>query len=673
MDVVTDSADLDVASDVDVVDIRATRPLAPDPHPSVLTRITGALALATAMIAMAIAIIAGLAIFVVVFGNILDRELLNGSIYGAEEFSRFAFLWLIWMGVALAVRRSAVTVLTIGTDNGPWWWRASLRGLAMGSLGILLTYACWQSIHYVLSQESVQSISPAMRVPMWTAILSMPVGYAFIAIQYLHIASRSLDRVRRSGPDRWRAPLAGVAGGLILAAVLWVVCFGLLSANVAPLIPLAIVFVSLTLAGMPVVFMLSLVGILGATSFLWLDFFPFAGADPLFPFRTTQNAMGLSSGGELVVIYLFLMVAELMNGAGLSQRLIRFAASLVGHFRGGMAFVCQITSAVMSGISGSAQADAAVMTPLLVPAMEKEGYDRDVAAAVVAGASIKGPVGPISVMFIAYGYIVSGPGQASINQMLASGVVLVLGLLLLQGAVVSIVARRRGMTPPHPFLGWREVGVSGLGALPILMIPVIIIGGILSGYFTPTESASVALAVTVVLALAFRRLSIPVLGRAMIVSAIETGIVMLLLGDSAILANLLYIDGFGQSIQNWATGLTSNADAFLLLVMVLMLLVGIFIEPLPALYMFAPFLAPVAVTVYNINPVQFAMVVVLALVIGLIHPPVGLVLFLVSSISKVRVERLSVTILPWIGVSLIGLLLVAYLPADVLLWFSNHF
>ena len=148
---------------------------------------------------------------------------------------------------------------------------------------------------------------------------------------------------------------------------------------------------------------------------------------------------------------------------------------------------------------------------------------------------------------------------------------------------------------------------------------------------------------------------------------------MLLLGDSAILAQLLYIDGFGQSIQNAMTSLTSNADVFLLMVMVIMLLVGIFIEPLPALYMFAPFLAPVAVNVYNINPVQFACVVVLALVIGLIHPPVGLVLFMVSSIARVRVERLSITILPWIGVSLIGLLLVAYLPASVLLWFSGHF
>jgi tripartite ATP-independent transporter DctM subunit len=625
------------------------------------------------IVATAIAVAAGFLIFAVTMANVIDREVFNGSILGAEELSRFAFLWVIWMGVSLAIRRSAVTVLTIGTDHGPWWWRSSLRGLSMGCLAILLTYAAWQSARYAVSPEAVGVISSALQVHLWVAILSMPVGYAFIILQYLYVASQALDRVRASGPGRWKAPLVGLAGGLVMAAILWAVCFGLLAAGVTPLVPLAIVFVALTLAGMPVVFMLSLVGILGASSFLSLTFFPFAVNDTLFPFRTTQGAMGLTQGGELVVIYLFLMVAEIMNGAGLSQRLVRWAASLVGHFRGGMAFVCQVTSAVMSGISGSAQADAAVMTPLLVPAMEEEGYDRDVAAAVVAGASIKGPVGPISVMFIAYGYIVTGIGQAPINQMLASGIVLVIGLLILQGIVVSVVARRRGMTPPHPFRGWGEVGRSSLGALPILMIPVIIMGGILSGYYTPTESASVALAVTVILAIGFRRLNLKILGRAMVVSAMETGIVMLLLGDSSILAHLLTNDGFGQSIQSWSTGVTSNADVFMLMVMVLMLVVGIFIEPLPALYMFAPFLAPVAVGVYGINPVQFALVVVLALVIGLIHPPVGLVLFLVSSIANVRVERLSITILPWIGVSLVALVLVAYLPASWILWFPNHF
>ena len=136
----------------------------------------------------------------------LDRQFFGGGIFGAEEFSRFAFLWVIWMGVSLAIRRSAVTVLTIGTDHGPWWWRSSLRGLAMGCLAVLLTYACWQSMHYVVSPESLDTISPAMRIHMWVPILSMPVGYIFIILQYLFVASQALDRVRASGAGRWRVP-----------------------------------------------------------------------------------------------------------------------------------------------------------------------------------------------------------------------------------------------------------------------------------------------------------------------------------------------------------------------------------------------------------------------------------------------------------------------------------
>ena len=646
------------------------------PHPSAVTRTLGYVSHVAAIVATAIAVSAGAVIFAVVFVNVIDRQVFGQSILGVIDISSFAFLWVIWMGVSLAVRRGAVTVFTFGTEHGAWWWRAGVRGLAVGALTVYLAYACWRSIAYVLSSESVHAISAATQTPLWIPILSMPVGYVFISIQYLYGASQAVDRVRARGPGRWREPLVGAAGGLVLAVGLWAICYMLLSAGAAPLAPLAVVFFALTLAGMPVVFMLGLVGVLGITSPLGLTFFSFntgVTGDYNFPWRTTQDAMGVTSGSQLIVIYLFLMVASVMNGASLSERLIRFAASLVGHFRGGMAFVCQLTSAVLSGISGSAQGDAAVMTPLLVPAMEDEGYDRDVAAAVVAGASIKGPVGPISIMFIAYGYIVTGIGQASINQMLASGLVLVVGLLLLQGAVVWLVARHRGMTPPHEFKGWGEVARSGAAALPILLIPVIIIGGILSGYFTPTESASVALAAALLIALGVRRLSLPMLFRAMVWSAIETGIVMLLLGDSAILASELEVDGFGQTVNSWMTGLTSNSYVFLALVMVIMLVVGIFIEPLPALYIFAPLLAPLAVGVYHIDSVQFALVVVLALVIGLIHPPVGLVLFMVSSISKVRIERLSITILPWIGVSLVALVLVAYVPADILLWFAHHF
>ena len=153
-------------------------------------------------------------------------------------------------------------------------------------------------------------------------------------------------------------------------------------------------------------------------------------------------------------------------------------------------------------------------------------------------------------------------------------------------------------------------------------------------------------------------------------AGLETGIVMLLLGDSAILAKALFFDRFGQTLSEFFTGITDNKYVFLLLVNLLLLAVGIFIEPLPALYILAPFMAPVAL-LYGIDPVHFGLIMVFNLVLALIHPPIGLVIFLVSSLAKVSIERLSIMILPWLAVSLVVLFLVTYLPSEAVLALSN--
>jgi tripartite ATP-independent transporter DctM subunit len=418
--------------------------------------------------------------------------------------------------------------------------------------------------------------------------------------------------------------------------------------------------------------MLSIVGIMAAGGFLGLSFYE-PPADILFPFRTTQYVLGLQAFTELVVILMFLIVAEVMNASGMSDRLIAFAASLVGHFRGGMAYVCQVTSALASGISGSAQADAAIMTPLLVPAMQKEGYPKDVAAAVVAGASIKGPIGPISILFIVYGVIVT-EGGSTIKKLLLSGIPAEILLLLLQGATVYIVARRLGFFQKRPFAGVRAVGRAWLVALPVLAIPLIIVGGYLRGVFTLVESGAVAASVAIFLAMFWYAALAPRdLPRVITLAGIETGIVLLLVGDSAILGKVLQINGFDQDVKEFLTGITDNKYVFLLLVNILLLAIGIFVEPLPALYIFAPILAPIAVFSFDIDPTHFGLIVVFNLVLALIHPPLGLVLFLVSGLTKVPVERLSITIIPWLLVSLFVLFLVTYLPDEIVLVISNLF
>ncbi len=604
--------------------------------------------------------------------NVFTRYVLGYSILGSDEFANWAFLWVIWLGLSLAVRRGAVTTITLVSDRGPAWWRRSVHTFSGATVAVVLVYSCWRATDYMLAPESVDSSSPGLQQPFVYAIASMAVGLYLVSLHYLTAALGGAARLAARGWEGLRAAGEGLLGGAVLFTLLWLACRLILDSGASKFVALGLIFAVLTLAGTPVVFMLFVVGIVATMSLLGLTFYPDVGADPLFPFRTAQSAMGLTGATELVVILMFLIVAQVMNQSGMSDRLIRFAAACVGHLRGGMAYVCQLTSALVSGISGSAQADAAVMTPLLVPAMEKEGYRRDVAAAVVAGASIKGPIGPISIMFIVYGVVVSGPGSASIQKLLLSGVFAEILLLLFQAATVYLVVRRLGFFRKRRFAGARAVGRTGLSALPVLAVPVIIIGGIVGGVFTPSESAAVAVVVSIALALFwYGSMSFRDLPRAIADAGLETGIVLVLVGSSQILAKVLFIDQFGQSLQDFLTGISTNKYVFLLAVNVLLLLVGIFIEPLPALYILAPFLAPIAVTIYGIDPVHFGLIVVFNLVLALIHPPIGLVLFVVSSLARVSVERLSIMILPWLAVSLVVLFLVTYLPSSIVLALAN--
>jgi tripartite ATP-independent transporter DctM subunit len=627
--------------------------------------------LAAARIARVIAVTAVVVIMVALAGNVFTRNVPGFSIFSSEELTRWAFLWAIWMGVSLAIRRSAVTVIVVLSHRGPAWWQRSVQTFAGLALAVLMIYACYRSTEYALSEDAINGTGPASGISKFYPIASMTLGYYFITVHYLAAVARGAVGVVEQGRAGLRNAAQGLVGGLLIGGLVWAVCSLLLDTEISRLIVLGVVFVTLTLSGMPIVFMLLVVGILAfLPSFLGLSFYP--SPDPLVPFSTTQSGMGLEGGGELLVIIMFLVVAEVMNASGMSTRLIGFAASLVGHFRGGMAYVCQLTSLMVSGISGSAQADAAIMTPILVPAMEREGYRRDVAAAVVAGASIKGPIGPISVMFIVYGVVVTGPASASISQLLLSGLFAILVLFVAQAATVYLVVRRLDMLPKRHFAGWGQVGRTGVSSLPVIAIPVVILGGILSGVFTPTESAAVAAVVAIGLALFwFGSISPAQLPGALTLAALEAGIVMLLLGDSQILAKALFLDGFGESLRDFMTGISTDKYVFLLVVNLLLLAVGIFIEPLPALYILAPYLAPLAVGVYGIDPVHFGLIMVFNLVLALIHPPIGLVLFLISSVSKVPIERLSITIIPWLGVSLAVLFLVTYLPSDVVLVISH--
>jgi tripartite ATP-independent transporter DctM subunit len=588
---------------------------------------------------------------------------------GVDEFAAYAFLWTIWMGVSLAIRQGEVTVVTFVRDRGPVWLQRSVRTFSGLSIAILLAYCVYYSTKYALDRNTLLGRTAIMGIPQVYGVAAMTVGYYFISMHYLANAAEGARRLAAQGRASLKTIISSLAGAVVIGAAVLVIAWGILEAGGTPLLALGVIFVALTFAGNPIIFMLSIVGIIASRGIAGMEFYPTPGGDALFPFRTTQTTMGLSGFTELIVILMFLVVAEVMNASGMSVRLIAAASALLGHLRGGMAYVCQVTSALLSGVSGSATADAAMMTPVLVPAMEKEGYPRDVAAAVVSGASIKGPIGPISIMFIVYATLGT---PAKLGDLLLSGIPAMILLLVLQAATVYFVVRRLGFFKPRPFPGLRPVMRTGLSAVPVLLIPVILIGGIVRGVFGVTQAGAVAAVVALLFAMfLYGSLAPADLPRVLTLAGMETGIVMLLVGDSAILSRALQNNNFGDDLAGWIQGITTNREVFLLITVLLLLAIGLFVEPLPALYIFAIPLYPLA-EVYGVNDTQFGLIIVFALVLALIHPPIGLVLFLVSSVSKVSVERLSIMIIPWLLVSLLVLFLVTYLPSWAVLVVANH-
>ena len=472
-------------------------------------------------------------------GNVFTRQVLGFSIFGAPELARFAFLWVIWMGVSIAVKRGAVTVLTLLSHRGPAWWQRSVRT----SPG-WRSARCWSTLlagdPLCDRRGGAGRRQPGSRDLRGSTRSPDGGGYYFITLHYAQGAVEGAARVVGTGRAGLVAAVQALAGAAVIGAAVWLAMWALLEAG-----RFAAVCARGPLRGAdPGRHADRLHALHGRDRRDGAPRDPRPGVlpvrEPQTPFSTTQFTMGLSGGLELLTILMFLIVAAVMNASGMSARLIAFAASLVAHVRGGMAYVCQVTSAVVSGISGSAQADAAIMTPLLVPAMEREGYRRDVAAAVVAGASIKGPIGPLSIMFIVYGVVVSGAAGASISKLLLSGLLAEILLFIFQAATVYVVVRKMDFLVARRFSGWATVGRRGLGALPVLAIPVIILGGIFSGVFTIPESAAIGAVASLVLALFWYGSMSPLqLPGAIVTAGMETGIVLLLLGDSAILAKAL--------------------------------------------------------------------------------------------------------------------------------------
>jgi tripartite ATP-independent transporter DctM subunit len=349
-----------------------------------------------------------------------------------------------------------------------------------------------------------------------------------------------------------------------------------------------------------------------------------------------------------------------MMRGGIALRLVRFAETLVGQVRGGLGVVNVLSSMLFGGISGSAVADTSALGSVLIPMMRQQGYDDDYSVNVTVTSSIAGIMIPPSHNMILYA--LAAGGGISISALFLAGVVPGVIMCLCLMVAAYIVAVRRGY-PSRTFPGWRAVAVAAASALPGFFTAVVIIGGVLSGVFTVTESASVgaiyALAVTVIY---YRSLSFAAFWQSVTQSIRTTAMVMILVGTATAFAYFLALYQVPAHILALMTAISDNPIVILLLINIALLILGMFMDMAALILICTPIFLPVVIQL-GMSPIQFGMVLMMNLGLGLTTPPVGGCLFVGCAIAKVRIESVLTSIWPFYVAILIALMLTTYVPA----------
>ncbi|WP_386171135.1 TRAP transporter large permease [Sulfitobacter pontiacus] len=400
--------------------------------------------------------------------------------------------------------------------------------------------------------------------------------------------------------------------------------------------------------GIPVAFAM---GIAALTAF-WYEGFPL-----LITFQRSVSGISVFS---LLAIPFFVFAGELMLHGGIAMRLVKFASALVGHVRGGLASVNIFSSMLFGGISGSAVTDISALGSILIPVMKERGYHSDYAVNVTVTSSIAGIVIPPSHNMIIFA--VAAGGGISISKLFLAGVVPGMLMCLCLAVAAYVIAIKRNY-PAEPFPGWRAVGVASLHALPGLVTAVIIVGGVLSGIFTVTESGAFG-AIYALLLTYFVYRSLDWNGfKTAVVSAVRTtAMVMVLIGFASSFAYLLALYQVPEKLSSFMLGISEEKIAVLLMINIMLLVLGMIMDMAALILICTPIFLPI-VRDLGMDPTQFGIMLLVNLGLGLCTPPVGTCLFVGCAVGRVKIEETLRTIWPFYLAILMALLLVTYVPA----------
>ncbi len=575
--------------------------------------------------------------------QVFCRYVLNASLAWPEEVSQWAFSWAVFVGMALLTGRNGHIAIGFLNSLIPPSWRMAHRmfvQIMMVSASVMLV------VHGVDFMNRALQVSPAMEWPLTYLFMAVPAGGI---LNLVYLARPPKGQILRT--------LASLAlGGLVYVAMRYGA--GSVYGQNNSAVVLMIVGLALVLLEVPIAFALAF----GA-------FAAFAPLGNVMLVIVTQNMSSSLNSFTLLAIPFFIMAAAVMNAGGITGKLVELATHLVGHFRGGIGQANVVTNVMLAGVSGSSTADASAIAKLMVPEMEKRGYDRAFGCALTSASSTLANLIPPGLGLIIYAALASVSVGALFVGTIAPGLLAAAAL----SGVVYVVSRAKGYGGDRKRSTGRERLSALWFALPALLLPVLIVGGVRFGVFTATEAGAMAFVFAILCgALVYRGLTVRNFVEALRESASDTVAVAIIIAAAAPFAWVLAFEQMPQKIAAAMSVVTDNRYFLLLLINLFLIAVGLFMEMIAAMVILVPILVPVVVAA-GVDPVHFGIVLVLNLVIGALTPPLGVLVFTTARVGGAEVTSVFKAIGPFLVAMLAVLLIVTFIPPLTLLpikWFG---
>ena len=589
----------------------------------------------------AVLIVIGFLIFTLLINaQVINRYVLSFVEIGnittwTEEMARYIFIFISYLGASLAIKQQANIKIDAIINKLPVSFARSLN-LATVALTYILFFIIFKGgMENCIQQYQMGQVTPALQIPTYIPYAAIPFGIFLMAIrttQNLAIDLKGMD-------------LKEIIIATALVAVLGVPLLFLTGVKAA--IILFAYFAILILIGMPIAFSLGAATLATtlATKTIPLGYFSqaaFTGIDS-FP---------------IMAIPFFVAAGVIMGAGSLLKRLLDLANELVGSFHGGLALVTIITCMFFAAISGSGPATVAAVGTMMIPAMIKQGYNAAFATAIVAAAGSIGVIIPPSNPFVIYGVV----GEQSVGKLFMAGIVpgVIIGMTLC--AIAYVISRKNGWTGDKDKIEIKGILKATWDAKLALLIPVIILGGIYGGFMTPTEAAAVSVAYGLIIGLfVYRDLKLKDAYTSLVSAGVTQSIIIILIAMATIFGRLITIERVADAVAVFVLSVSSSKVIILILINIFLLLVGTVIECLAAIVILTPILLPVMMQI-GVDPIHFGVIMVVNLAIGFITPPVGVNLFVAAGISKLRIEDVSMKILPLLIGMIVILGIITFVP-----------